>query len=288
MSDGALRFYREPWEGQSGHRCCIRFPLHQRTPWVTPTRPTWSAGDSSITLLWFAWRYHARAKPAIWSALWIGSLCVGIYPAVSHVTAGAHAMGDLAMAAAIMAFCTRERLLATLPRPAYAAMFSVLLLSASTSKISLLPLSAVLICLGAWPLLRPSHPKVVGQVAVALATPWIIFYCPIALWTWTNLDLLSGRYLRTHSPSIYSTGWVQETFRSTSLANQPSLMTVIQYIAIVYSSLILLAVIGAIFGTDLSKPTRGILAGILVLQLTPIYWLLPYERDFLVGLIMDW
>src|SRR5579864_4926554 len=141
----------------------------------------------SITLLWFAWRViRANAKPAAWTTLWTGSMCVGIYPVVWHVTGGAHAMGDLAMAAAIVAFCSRERMLITLPPPTYAALLSVLLLSAAASKISLLPLCGVILCVAAWPILRSARPPVGRQVVIAIAAPWIIFYCPIALWTWAQ------------------------------------------------------------------------------------------------------
>ena len=268
VSDGALRFYREPWEGAIWPQMLYQIsaaPAHAMGYPDAANVVSWGLGT---TLLWFAWRViHASAKPAIWSALWMGSLCVGIYPAVWSVTAGAHAMGDLAMATAIIAFCTRERLLVTLSPPAYAAMFSVLLLSASASKISLLPLSAVLLCLGAWPLLRPSQPKIVRQVAIALAVPWIIFYCPIALWTWAQSGSPFGPVLADAFPvqSMPPTGF-RKPFSRRDRHNQPPLMTVIEYIAVNYSPLIWLGVIGAIFGTDLSKATRGILVGLFALQ----------------------
>ena len=66
-------------------------------------------------------------------------------------------MGDLALAAAIVAFCNRERLLASLLPWGYAALLSMLLLSASSSKISLLPLCAILLCLGVGPSVSQRH-----------------------------------------------------------------------------------------------------------------------------------
>jgi hypothetical protein len=286
VSDGALRFYRLPWVGAIWPQMSYQIsaaPVHALGYPDAPNVVSWGLG---ATLVWFAWRIiRDTAKSEIWSALWAASLCVGLYPAVWTVTAGAHAMGDMAMAAAIVAFCAREHFLTTASRPAYAAMFSVLLLSASTSKITLLPLAGVLFCLGAWPLFRPLHPKAAGQIGVALATPWIVFYCPISIWTWAQSGSPYGPVLaNAFSHSVYPAEWFQETLRSTRQEALP-LMSVIRYISINYSPLVWLGVIGSIFGTNLPKPKRGVLAGLFVLQSVVIYWAARhYEARYLGGL----
>jgi hypothetical protein len=286
VSDGALRFYREPWEGAIWPDMSYQISSTPAHAMGYPDAANVVSWALSITLLWFAWCViRANAKPAAWAALWMGSLCVGIYPVVWNVTGGAHAMGDLAMAAAIVAFCSRERLLITLPPPTYAALLSLLLLSAAASKISLLPLCAVLVCVAAWPMLRSARPPVARQVVIAIAAPWIIFYCPIALWTWAQSGspfgpILSGSF----ASSIYPDNWAKETFQSTRAANQLPLMTAIQYIALGYSPLVWLGAIGAIFGTDLTNATRAKLGCFFALQCILIYWLLPHDARFLGGL----
>jgi hypothetical protein len=286
VSDGALRFYREPWEGAIWPDMLYQISSAPAHAMGYPDAANVVSWGLSITLLWFAWRIiRANAKPAAWVALWVGSLCVGIYPVVWDVTGGAHPMGDLAMAAAIVAFCSREYTLSTLSPPTYAALLSLFLLSAATSKISLLPLCGVLICVAAWPILRSARPPVRMQVAIALAAPWIIFYCPIALWTWAQSGSPFGPVLAgAFASSVYPDNWAQETFQSTRAANQPPLMTVIQYTAVGYSPLVWLGAIGAIFGTDLTKATRAKLGCFFALQCTLIYWLLPYDARFLGGL----
>ena len=187
VSDGALRFYREPWQGAIWPDMLYQISSAPAHAMGFPDAANVVSCGLSITLLWFAWHViRANTKPAAWTALWVGSLCVGIYPVVWNVTGGAHAMGDLAMAAAIVAFCSRERLLIGLTPPTFTVLLSILLLSASASKISLLPLCAALLCIAIWPILRSSGPPVRRQVTMALAVPWIIFYCPIALWTWVQ------------------------------------------------------------------------------------------------------
>ena len=285
VSDGALLFYREPWEGAIWPDMLYQISSTPAHAMGYPDAANVVSWGLSVTLLWFAWRViSAQAKPAAWTALWVSSMCVGIYPVVWNVTGGAHAMGDLAMAAAIVAFCSRERMLITLPPATYAAMLSVLLLSAAASKISLLPLCAILLCVAAWPVLRSPRADSM-QVAIALAVPWIIFYCPIVLWTWAQSGSLFGPVLAgTFASSIYPDNWAQETFQSTRAANRPPLMTVVQYTGEDYSPLVWLGVIGAIFGTDLTKATRTKLGCLFALQCTLIYWLLPYDARFLGGL----
>ena len=177
VSDGTLRFYREPWEAAILPGMLFQISSAPAHAIGYPDAANVVSWAISITLLWFAWRIIRTEKTSnAWCALWIGSLCVGIYPAVWHVTGGAHAMGDLAVAAALIAFCTRESLLVSVSPPAYAAMLSLLVLSAATSKISLLPLCGALLCLGILPLLRSSEPRMRGIVLAAIAIPWIILF----------------------------------------------------------------------------------------------------------------
>jgi hypothetical protein len=286
VSDGALRFYREPWEGAIWPDMLYQISSTPAHAIGYPDAANVVSWGLSVTLLWFAWRViRANAKPAAWATLWMGSMCVGIYPVVWNVTGGAHAMGDLAMAAAIVAFCSRERMLITLPPATYAGLLSVLLLSSAASKISLLPLCAVLLCVAAWSILRSARPPVGMQVAIALAVPWIIFYCPIVLWTWAHSGSPFGPlFAGAFASSIYPDNWARETFQATRDANQPPLMTVMQYTAVGYSPLVWLGVIGAVFGTDLTKATRAKLGCFFALQSVLIYWLLPYDARFFGGL----
>jgi len=121
------------------------------------------------------------------------------------------------------------------------------------------------------------------KVVIALAAPWVIFYCPIAFWTWSQSGSPFGPVLAIAS-SIYPASWAQGIFQSTRDANQLALMTFTQHTAIGYSPLVWFGVIGAIFGTDLSKHIRTIFGCLFVMQCTLIYWLLPHDARFLGGL----
>ena len=128
VSDGVLRFYREPLLSAIWPQMVYQISAAPTHAIGFPDAMNVVSWALSVTLLWFAWQIiRANANTLTWTAFCVASLCVGIYPAVWHVTGGAHAMGDLAMAAAIVAFCLRERLLAALRPLTFSAMFSIFL-----------------------------------------------------------------------------------------------------------------------------------------------------------------
>lgn len=286
VADGALHFYRLPWEGAIWPQMVYQIAEAPIYSIGYPDAANIVSWGLSITLLWFAWNLiRAGNKTVSWSALWTGCLCVGLYPAVWWDTAGAHAMGDLAVAAAIVGFSVRSNLRKVLSPTTYALMMSILLLSAATSKISLLPLSGLL--LGAeFLILTVSAPFEVTLKSIGAAVvPWIIFYFPIACWTWTQSGSPFGPVLAPIMlHSVYPAGWVQATLQHTRQINQTSLLTTLRYAALNYSPLIWLGVVGALASTNISASVRSFLAFLLAMQVALVYWLLPYDARFLGGL----
>jgi hypothetical protein len=190
-------------------------------------------------------------------------------------------MGDLAMAAAIVAFAERDRLTTAMPLPSYATMVSILLVSAATSKISLLPACVFLFCLSIWYTMRSAPASLAGRIAFAFISPWLIFYCPIVLWTWVQSGSPFGPVLAgLFGPSIYSQTFIAEAFRKTLQANAPSVgITILNY-----SPLVWLGVIGSVCGTNLALTMRVSLALLFGLQCSLIYLLLPHDPRFLGGI----
>jgi hypothetical protein len=286
VSDGALRFYREPWEGAIWPHMVFQVSSATTHAIGYPDAPNVVSWGLSATLVWFTWQIiRTNSKPIGWTAFWTAAVCVGMYPVVWHVTGGAHAMGDLAMTAAVVAFFSREKLLSAIPPPSYAALMSILLLAAATSKVSLLPLCLVILCLVACSLFWSAPPLLSAQCALALAAPWVIFFCPIALWTWWQSGSPFGPMLAdVFAPSIYESDRLQETLRNARQANQEPLTAAIKYVSIMYSPIIWFAVGGAIFWSALSRVARVILFFLFGLQCLIIYRLLPHEARFLGGL----
>jgi hypothetical protein len=270
VSDGALRLYREPFLSAIWPQMVYQISAAPTHAMGFPDATNVVSWALSATLLWFAWQIiRSDANTVAWTAICVASLCVGIYPAVWHVTGGAHAMGDLAMAAAMVAFCLRERLLAALPPSTFSAMFSILLLSAATSKLSLAPVCGVLLCAGLWRLVQLERPQVRRQLALAGALPWIIFYCPIVWWTWTH----SGAPFGPIHAGLKNFQWEKD------LGGMSLLM--FRNAALGYSPLIWIGAMGAIFAPGLEKSLRVFLGCLLALQCLLIYWFFPYDVRYL-------
>jgi hypothetical protein len=280
--DGALRFYREPWLGAIGPHMVYQISAAPTHAIGYPDATNVVSWALSATLLWFAWKViRANANTAPWTAFCVASLGVGLYTAVWHVTGGAHAMGDLALAAAVVAYSLRERLLAALPLPIFGAMLSIFLLCAATSKVTLVPLSGILLCVGVWPLLKRVSVPVRLRIALAVVIPWIVFYCPIAWWTWRHSGSPFGPILAAAFESpVYSSSWVQDTFQVEKDTGRLPLFMV-RNAALGYSPLIWLGAIGAILAPDLARSRRLILGCLLTLQCILIYWFLPYDVRYL-------
>ena len=277
--DGALHFYRMPWEAAIWPQLAYQIssaPLHSIGYPDSANVISWAL---SVMLVWFAWSaIRANSHSEAWSGFWVAVLCVGIYPAVWHVTGGAHAMGDLAMASAVVGFADRERILAAVSPTRYAVMISILLVSAASSKLSLLPACIVLLSLTVWYLMR-SAPRRVGLHAVAaMMVVWIILYGPILIWTWIHSGSPFGPALAgLFGSSIYRDGVISESVKR--LPYTTAYFTVLDY-----SPLVWFAVVGAIWFTNLSLVTRASLGFLFGLQLTLIYFLLPHDPRFLGGI----
>jgi hypothetical protein len=285
VTDGALHFYRLPWEAAIWPQMIFQIaaaPVHALGYPDAMNVVSWAL---AAMLAWFVWQilHVAGLQSSPWILLWAASTCVGLYPVVWHVTGGAHAMGDLAMAAAVTAIFGRRRLLADLSAPAHAALVSILLGTAASSKISLLPLCGLLLAFTAWRSSRSVSPAEFGKSAFALAAPWLIFLCPIAVWcAWQSGSPFGPVLAGSFAPSIYPADFPQQTFQA--VRSSVPLEQFVERTAIGYSPLIWLGAIGAIAGTSLPMSSRAVLAGSLIVQCSLIYFLLPHDARFLGGL----
>jgi hypothetical protein len=146
-------------------------------------------------------------------------------------------------------------------------------------------LCGLLLAVTAWRSFRSLSPAEFGKSAAALAAPWLIFLCPIALWCWWQSGSPLGPVLAgTFGPSIYPAGFSAQTFQETRLASNLHLRRFVELAAIGYSPLIWIGAMGAVVGTSLPIATRAILAGLLAAQCSLIYFLLPHDARFLGGL----
>ena len=284
VADGAMLFYQRPLLGAVWPQMIFQIsttPIHAIG---FPDAGNVVSCALGLTLIWFAWRIiNESAKPAGWARLWVAVLCAGLYSVIWQVTSGSHAMGDLAMAVAIVAYCRFRQMLGKVDPVHLGWLFSILLLSAAASKVSLLPLSSAMLLAVGVPLFRVISREKASHLAVALAAPWLIFYLPIASWTWWNSGSPFGPILSDVFPnSIYDVNVVDNIFREIreSLRLPDRLISTFA----IYSPLLWVGVIGSLTASDLSRSARVTVASFLVLQCVLILMLLPYDLRFLGGI----
>jgi len=286
VTDGALHFYQAPWVAAIWPQMIYEIsaaPLHAIGYPDAPNVTSWGLG---VMLLGFAWQFmRSRETPPVLAAILLGALCVGLYPTVWYGNGGAHAMGDLAMVAAIAALADRERLVAGMGAVRLAALVSLFLVCAATSKVSLLPPCIVLLGFNAWLLIGVTPGRQLPRLLAAFALPWIIFYLPIMIWTWTQSGSPFGPMMAgAFGPSLYVPQEMQAALRYARDNFQPSLPSFLFATAINYSPLVWLGVLAAIVASTMDRASRAGLAGLLLLQCGLILFLLPYDMRFLGGI----
>jgi len=286
VTDGALRFYREPWPGAIWPQMIYQVSLAPLHAIGYPDAGNVVSWGLALSLLWFAWyQLKESEQPAWWVYVWPAALVVGLYTAVWQVTGGAHAFGDLGMAAGMIVFCRRRQLLATMSRTALAGLSSIVLLAAASSKVSLIPLSSIVLLLQSCLLFRSADRREKWWIVLAAVGPWAVLFTPLMAWTWWNSGSPFGPLLGgIFRSSVYRGEVLRETLAAT-LRSQASHFEYAKYALANYSPLLWLGVLGALLTSrSLTRATRGAVAFFFVLQGVLIYFFLPHDVRFFGGM----
>lgn len=285
-TDGAMLFYQSPWVSAIWSQMMYQIamtPLHSIR---CPDASNVISFALGLQLLWFIWRLAREAgQPAAWTYFWLGILSVGMYPAVWLTTAGSHALGDLAMTAAVVALHHRERLIKAAGPVTYGGMVSALCWAAASTKISLLPISGALLLAVGLLLMRRLSGAQRGSAAFVMASPWILFAGPLLVWTWVQSGSPLGPILSgVLGHSVFDSEEIRNIFEESRQINRPSLANIVQTTLLNYSPLLWLGMVGGLIRTQLPRSDKWIGGGLLLLQLLVIYILLPYDPRFLGGI----
>ncbi|HEV8410990.1 MAG TPA: hypothetical protein VGQ30_10795 [Gemmatimonadaceae bacterium] len=271
-NDGALIFYLKPWQTAIWPQMAFQIsltPLHAlRVPDAGNVVGWWLAA----TLAAFAWRtIRDNGGDALWSAVWTAAFCTGLYPIVWHVTAGSHSMGDLALCAGGAAWMLRHRLFAQIGATRFALLVGVLTVAAASSKVSLLPISLLLLAVTIIWLFRRDEGQRIRLVVAAAAMPWFVFYAPIVFWTFRASGSPFGPLLSDAFPrSVYGHGVARQMFDSARDINAESVPALALDALIGYSPLIWIGVAGAFLSRAVAVRDRLAMAGLLVAHLIVI------------------
>lgn len=282
--DGGLHFYREPWPGSILPQMIFQIstaPLHALGFPDAANVVSWAL---SLTLVWFGWYLvNERGQVKAWAYVWVVSMVIGIYPVVYHVTGGSHAMGDLATAASIVAFSIREDLLKKMGSITFGTIFSILVLSSVSSKITLLPLGTTILFLtGLFLVTRSASRHERWRAIFGIFVPWLVLSLPLMLWTFWKSGSPFGPILSgVFGKSVYNVESIREIFKA-GRAVDP--LNVIKSTVFGYSPMIWIGSLGFFAVKGIKTITRLVMAFLLGLQLLLVYFLLPFDFRFLGGL----
>lgn len=292
VADGGLYFYRQPWESA----------IYPQMLFQMAAAPFYALGypDSfnvlswciSVTLSWFI-AYLVLEKANIRSSqtgnLWAlyasAAVLVGMYPVVWYVTAGAHALGDLAVTALIVLIYSRQKMLAEWGPRTVGFVSGILGVAAAASKVSLLPLAVVCLVILLYACWKANSAAKRWQWIGAALLPWVIFYLPILIWTYFQSGSPFGPILAgVLGQSIYSVDEIQKTLTSSRMGNQTLDMETLKILVSNYSPLIWAGLLYGLLSKGIAKIDKLILFGLLFFQMVLIAFLLPYDLRFLGGI----
>ena len=256
VEDGALHFYRLPWEGavlpQMAYQI-LQAPLHALGFPHAANVTSWA-----LALQFFLFGRALlidRGAPARWATVAASAIVVGIHAGVFYTSSGAHALGDGITAAAALAVVHADDLKRRVGAIGTVGFVSLLMLTATTTKLSLVPLAAVLLLILLIRVARDelAQPARLGRLAIVLATPWLLFYAPIALFTWRTSGSPWGPVAANLlGESVYDAATLQNTVAWTkSIVRQ-------QWMGTLKSSLVLVPTLVwfAVVAVPLWKPAR--------------------------------
>lgn len=282
--DRALVFYVRPWEAailpQMGYPIAGA-PLHALG--FVDAASVWSWCFGAL-LAWFVARLvHGQSGSAFAAALGAGSVAVGLYPSVYHTTGGPHALGDLALAAAVLALAFRAELLRACSPTAWCALLSICTSMAAVTKLSLLPISGIAIALGLVQTLREA-PCERLRVLAAAAVPWLAFYVPLCVWTLFHSGSPFGPMLAdVFAPSVFDEG-VRAEIAGSARVGQTGLLVAIEGYLVHYPLAFPLTLLAALVLPAAMPAQRRVVLSLFVIQLAIIAILLPHISRFLAGL----
>lgn len=288
LSDNGLHFYKWPWAEAVIPQMMFQTgmtPLHALGLPHAGNVLNWCLG---LTLFWLTFKVIKEATGStLWAQVVTATFMVGTYTTVWMVSSGAHALGDLAIAACVLATGTAAILQDKTDKKSFAACTGILAAGAAGTKLSLLPVSLVMVAWTAYLLLKPGdkkdrgHGSATAGVVLFVLLPWILFYLPMVVWTWQHSGGPFGPILAEQfQSSVYKvseiSNLVPEARRFSPITGLQSLLHLVDY-----SPLLWLITFGIFFIRDNRAKWLGLT--LLAIQIAVILAVMPYSIRYLGG-----
>lgn len=284
LADQSYLFYREPWLAaitpQMGYQI-LATPVHAIGLADAGNVLSWCLG---VQLCVFAFAAVRQTTGKLGLSLFVAAaLQVGLYSSIWYTTAGGHALGDLCLAAATVWLCCPRQTVAVHSASMRAYVGGILTVGAAISKVSLLPISAIIML---WALAREWRSGGRWRMLCWGIAPWALFYGPSLLWTWAQTGSPFGPLLFWPFESTVYEPMIRAQFiEHTRNVNQPGLATFAQYLIVDLSPIIWTSIIAYLVLPRIRFGRRFSLTVLFTIQSILIYLWLPHDFRFFGGLI---
>ncbi|WP_299490638.1 hypothetical protein [Acaryochloris sp. IP29b_bin.137] len=291
IADGSLKFYQEPWLAAIYPQMIFQMSTTLLYSLGLPDAGNVVSWGLSVLLVYFGLSLaHRQHETPSWRHIWLVPMALGLYPVVWHVTGGAHAMGDLATAAATVALLDRKRLLQEIGPQKFAIVSSLLVLSSISTKVSLLPLGCSLLILTLFFLFQQVLTFTQRlKVFLYALMPWGVFYLPILTWTfWQSGSPFGPVLANVFYKSVYDVDALSIRIHESRIVNTPTIKDVLILIVRNYwplSSLALLCLICLVLIKSIPKMNRWIILFLFSFQTLIILKLMFFDLRFYGGLL---
>ena len=176
VQDGGLVFYREPMRSAIYPQMAFQIgfaPFHALALPDGGNVVSWFFG---ALLIWFTYTLiRMKSGSTAWAAVFGAATVAGLYTSVWHVTSGAHAIGDLAVACAVVALYLIDDLAAAAGRQHVAISVGILAAAAASTKVLLFPFALAIVLIAAV--------RMGWRSLSLLILPALLFIGPLMLWT---------------------------------------------------------------------------------------------------------
>jgi len=287
-ADGTMNFYRLPIEAAIVPQTQFQISLSPAYALGSPESGNLLSLSYSIVLGLFVIGFIADATGNGPLALLGGLGCVaGVYHTVWHTTEGAAAIGELALVVAVCGLLWSKTLILAVKPLRYGLLIVTAASLAASTKISLLPVCAVVSLLTGCKIYSAKYGSKIPAIAGVILFPWALMHVPLMVWTYDQSGSFWGPVMaNVFRPSIFPAEMLG-ILHSMRVINQTGLFANVRYAAVELSPLIF-AGLGLLVFNALHLRGRhktGLILGLLLFQGGLILWLLPYDFRFFGGLL---
>jgi hypothetical protein len=283
VADNGLRPYRLPFEAATYPQMAYQLGLSMVHALKAPEAGnalSWGLSAALIVLIIGTVSQLTGIPRAGW--LCGGVAAVGLYTSVWHVTSGAHALGDLAVAVAFTLYLLPEDLIAWVQGSRRLMLICLAGAVGASTKVSVAP-----ICLGIAFLAAYQAVPVIGwlNTAITALTVWMVVYVPLVAWsaieTGSPFGLATAPVFHSKFFSADMVAMLRDIVKASQTATFFSQELKKLFLSV--SPAMIFAPLALLPGIRERRSIRTVL-GFVVAQIVLIAIFFPYEYRFLGGL----